>query len=108
MPLSNSSTGTLSLTVRNMRDPGACQAFCETPNGCTSVICFWRSASKTTYAVKSLVSDAGSTRSSGLRAAAFAGSGNRLGDRPLKSATALERCSQPDLGQTPGGLTEAL
>jgi hypothetical protein len=31
-PFNSTSTDTFSSTVRNMREPGACQAFCETLN----------------------------------------------------------------------------
>src|SRR6185369_4641717 len=68
MPRTRSSTLTGLRGWMNMRDPGARQARSETFTCCSSVSFLSRSAWNTTYAVMSLVSDAGSTRSSGLSA----------------------------------------
>ncbi len=53
----------------NMREPSAFQARSETGAICDGTIVFDRSAPNTTYAVMSLVSDAGSRRSSAFCAA---------------------------------------
>src|SRR6267378_900753 len=66
MPLMSSSTVTGRRGSMNMREPGARQARTETGACCSSVSFLSRSAENTRYAVISLVSDAGSKRSSAL------------------------------------------
>ena len=53
----------------NMRDPGARHALSDTVKVCERINRFWRSASNTTYAVISFVSEAGSMRASDALAA---------------------------------------
>ncbi|MCY1539939.1 hypothetical protein D9M68_755500 [compost metagenome] len=60
-PLIRSSTGTCILGSMNMREPGIFQARGLTGRVWVSVIFLARSASNATYAVISLVSEAGST-----------------------------------------------
>ena len=69
MPCSSSSTVTGFRGSMNIREPPDFHARCETVTVCSSVIAFFFSASKTRYAVISLVSDAGSIRSPAFCAA---------------------------------------
>jgi hypothetical protein len=69
MPRINSSTVTGFLGSMNVREPSAFHARSDTGTGCVSWICFCFNAAKVRYAVISLVSDAGSTRSSAACAA---------------------------------------
>ncbi len=69
MPRISSSTVTGFFGSMNMREPGARQAFSEALTCSSSVSFFSLSAANTRYAVISLVSDAGSKRSSGFSAA---------------------------------------
>ena len=59
MPLMRSSTRTCILGVMNMREPGIFQAFSLTPKVWSSVMRCCLRASNTTYAVMSLVREAG-------------------------------------------------
>ena len=89
MPRSSSSTDTALRGSMNMREPSAFHARSDTFTICDGTIVFARSAPNTRYAVISLVSDAGSRRSSALAAASVcplvtstsvhAGGGDRRG-----------------------------
>ncbi len=69
MPRRRSGTATDFPAAMNMRDPEAFAAACETVMGRAASSLVSRSAWKTTYAVMSLVSEAGSKRSFSLAAA---------------------------------------
>ncbi len=69
MPRSSSSTDTARRGSMNMREPSAFHARSDTFTICEGTIVFARSAPNTRYAVISLVSDAGSRRSSAAAAA---------------------------------------
>src|SRR6185295_4575965 len=68
VPRSSSSTETAFRGSMNIREPSACHAAFETGTICAGLIVLSRSAANIRYAVISLVSDAGSRRSSALSA----------------------------------------